>query len=89
MVDRLSTLQTFQLGISTILEKQSELQRTQQELASGKKLLSPADDPSAAVQVLDIQEDLALVDQYGRNATLARSQLSLEETALSQVSSVL
>lgn len=89
MVERLSTLQTFQIGIATILEKQAELQRTQQELAAGKKILSPADDPSAAVKVLDIQEDLALVDQYGRNATLARSQLSLEESALSQVGVVL
>ncbi|MEM0955691.1 MAG: flagellar hook-associated protein FlgL [Pseudomonadota bacterium] len=89
MVDRLSTLQTFQLGLASILEREAELQRTQQELATGQKLLSPADDPSAAVQVLDIEEDLALVEQYGRNATLARSQLSLEESALSQLNIVL
>ncbi len=89
MVDRLSTLQTFQMGLSSILAKQAELQRTQQELASGKKLLSPADDPAAAVQVLDIQEDLALVDQYASNATLARSQLSQEESALSDIGIVL
>ena len=89
MVDRLSTLQTFQLGLASILERESELQRTQPELGTGRKLLSPADDPSAAVKVLDIEEDLALVEQYGRNATLARSQLSLEESALSQLNIVL
>jgi flagellar hook-associated protein 3 FlgL len=89
MVDRLSTLQVFQLGINTILNKQAELSRTQEELAAGKRLLSPADDPSAAVKVLDIEEDLALVEQYGRNATLARGQLALEESALSQAGNVL
>ncbi|MEO1079339.1 MAG: flagellar hook-associated protein FlgL [Pseudomonadota bacterium] len=85
MVERLSTLQTFNLGVATILDRQAELSRTQLEVATGRKILSPADDPSGAVRILDIQEDLALVDQYGRNASLARSQLSLEETALDQI----
>ncbi|MEE4662247.1 MAG: flagellar hook-associated protein FlgL, partial [Halieaceae bacterium] len=89
MVERLSTLQTFQLGIATILDKQADLQRTQLELANGKKILSPADDPSAAVKVLDIEEDLARVDQFGRNAVIARGQLAQAETALSQIGVVL
>ncbi|MEE4280188.1 MAG: flagellar hook-associated protein FlgL, partial [Halieaceae bacterium] len=85
MVARLSTLQTFQLGIATVLDKQAELQRTQLEVASGKRILTPADDPSTAIKVLDIEEDLALVDQYGRNASLARGQLAAEENALDSI----
>lgn len=89
MVDRISTLQIYQAGISTILERQAELARTQQELSTGKRILSPADDPSGAVKVLDLQEDIRLVDQYQRNGSLAEGQLALEESTLSNVNTVL
>ncbi|EAQ98455.1 flagellar hook-associated protein FlgL [Congregibacter litoralis] len=89
MVDRLSTLQIFQSGISTILDKQADLARTQQELATGKRIQSPSDDPSGAVKILDLEEDIRLVDQYQRNASLAEGQLAVEETTLSAVNNVL
>jgi flagellar hook-associated protein 3 FlgL len=89
MVDRLSTLQIYQTGISNILSKQADLARTQQELSSGKRILSPSDDPSGAVRVLDIEEDLRLVDQFQRNASLAEGQLALEDSTLGEVTNVL
>lgn len=89
MVDRLSTLQIFQSGISTILDRQTELARTQQELATGRRILSPSDDPAGAVRVLDIEEDLRQIDQYQRNASLAESQLAFSDSALSSVTDVL
>jgi len=89
MIDRVSTLQIYQSGISNILERQAELARTQQELASGKRIQSPSDDPSGAVKILDIEEDIRLVDQYQRNASLAQGQLAIEETALVGVNNVL
>ncbi|MEO0435482.1 MAG: flagellar hook-associated protein FlgL [Pseudomonadota bacterium] len=89
MVERISTLQIFQSGVSTILARQTELARTQQELATGRSILSPSDDPTGAIQILDIEEDLRQVDQFQRNSSLAESQLSLEDTTLSNVVSVL
>lgn len=89
MVDRISTLQIFQSGVSTILERQAELARTQQELATGRRILSPSDDPAGAIQILDIEEDLRQVDQYQRNASLAEGQLALSDSTLSNVTSVL
>jgi flagellar hook-associated protein 3 FlgL len=89
MVDRLSTLQIFQSGISTILQRQAELDRTQQELATGKRILSPSDDPGGAVRILDLQEDIARIDQFQRNAAIAEGKLAYEETTLDSVSTVL
>ena len=86
---RLSSVQIFQQGISAILEQQSRLQQTEQQLATGKRLLTPSDDPVAAVQILDISEDLAQVDQYNRNGDLAEGQLALEESVLADVGNVL
>jgi len=89
MTVRLSTAQIFQQGIDNILAKQADLQKTQEQLASGRRVLNPSDDPIAAVQILDISEDLELLDQYQRNGSTAESQLRLEETVLSDVANVL
>ena len=86
---RLSTVQIFQQGVNSILERQAELARTQEQLASGKRVASPGDDPIAAVQVLDISEDLELLDQYRRNGSLAASQIALAESTLQEVTTVL
>lgn len=86
---RLSSVQLFQQGINGILDQQAKLSQTQQQLASGKRVLTPSDDPVAAVQALDISEDLELIDQYSRNGNFAEGQLALEESVLVNVGNVL
>ena len=86
---RLSSVQIFQQGISAILDQQAKVQHTQQQLATGKRVLNPSDDPAAAVQILDISENLAQIDQYNRNGGLAEGQLALEESVLGDVGNVL
>lgn len=86
---RLSSAQVFQQGISAILAQQSKLQQTEQQLATGRRILTPSDDPVAAVQVLSITEDLQLIDQYQRSGNIAEGQLALEDTVLSDVGNVL
>lgn len=86
---RLSTVQIFQQGINSILNQQAQLQRTQQQLASGLRVTTPADDPIAAVQILDITEDLQQLDQFQRNGNMAEGQLALADTVLQDVTDVL
>ena len=86
---RLSSAQIFQQGISAILAQQSKLQHTEQQLATGRRILTPADDPVAAVQVLSITEDMQLIDQYQRSGNIAEGQLALEDTVLADVGNVL
>jgi len=86
---RLSTLQIFQQGIDAILTQQANLARTEQQLATGRRVLSPSDDPVAALQVLDISEDLQRVEQYQRNANLAEGQLALEDSTLGNVGNLI
>ena len=89
MLERISTLQIYQTGIAQILERQAELARTRDELSTGRRLLSPVDDPAAAVRALDIEQDLREVDQFQRNAALAEGQLSLQDRTLSNITRVL
>lgn len=86
---RMSSVQIFQQGISAILMQQEQLARTEQQLATGRRILSPADDPVAATQVMDITEDLERVDQYQRNANTAEGQLALEETVLADAGTLI
>src|SRR6056297_1451241 len=86
---RMSSVQIFQQGLSAMLTQQQKLAETEQQLATGRRILTPSDDPVAAVQIMDITEDLARVDQYQRNANLALGQLAQEETALADTGNLL
>ncbi|WP_456373608.1 flagellar hook-associated protein FlgL [Thiolapillus sp.] len=86
---RISTAQWYRQGVDSMLRNQSELSRTQLQLASGQRLLSPADDPSAATRVLELDSMLTAVTQYSRNADMAESRLRREEDVLNGAGDIL
>ena len=86
---RISTAEIFGNGISAIQRQQGALSRTQQQLATGRRILSPSEDPGGAVQALKLRERVAAVEQYGRNATLATNRLSAQESVLAQMGEAL
>jgi flagellar hook-associated protein 3 FlgL len=72
-----------------MLRNQTDLSRTQLQLSSGQRLLSPADDPSAATRVLELDSMLSTVSQYQRNADMAEARLRREEDALGGAGDIL
>jgi len=86
---RISTSQIFRQGVDAMLQNQRELSRTELQVASGKRILSPSDDPSASARVLDLQESQQRLTQYQRNADVAIAKLNQEETALSAIGDTL
>jgi len=78
-----------QVSLDSILEQQSELLRTQQQLSSGRKILSPSDDPAGARKVLDLNDVIATYDQFQRNSDAAGFSLSLEESVLTSATDLL
>ena len=85
----ISTTQIFRQGINAILSQQEGLSRTQAEIASGKRIQTPSDDPSGAVKILDIDEQIATAEQHQNNSQFARTELSLEEGAMTGAQNVL
>ncbi len=79
---RVSTLQSFNKGLNSILDNQSQVNKTQQQVSTGRRVLTPADDPIAATKILQLQQDAALREQFGKNMTGAEGRLTLEETQL-------
>ena len=82
---RVSTTQIFRNGIDSIQQNQVDLSRTQQQLASGRKILSPSDDPAGAVQALQLRSSVDKVEQYQRNADMLTQRLQLNETTVGAV----
>lgn len=82
---RVSTSQVFNAGVLGIQRNQAELFKTQNQLATGRRVLTPADDPLAAAQSLVLGQSKAVNTQYLDNQALAKSTLSLVETKLTAV----
>lgn len=86
---RVSTMQVFNASLRSMQEQESSVSRTQLQLASGKKLLAPADDPVAAADILALKGVSDSTDQFQRNIESLQSRLALEETVLDSVTNVL
>lgn len=85
---RISTLSIQQQSIRTMLEQQSALVKTQQQISSGERLTKPSDDPVAAQRMLELDAALQRTEQYQTNANLVRVRLNLEENALDSADDV-
>lgn len=86
---RISTSQIFQQSVDAMLAQQRQLSETELQVASGKRILRPSDDPSAAVRVLDLKESSQRLAQYQRNAEYASARLDQEESALTGIENLL
>jgi len=79
---RISTAGIHHAALTALLNQQSVLSKTQNQIASGKRVQTPADDPVAAVHILELQRALAESDQFNSDADMAKNRLTLEEQAL-------
>jgi flagellar hook-associated protein 3 FlgL len=86
---RISTAGMHHAALNALLGQQSVLSKTQQQIASGKRVQTPADDPVAAVHIMELQRALAESDQFTLNADMAKNRLTLEEQALADANTLM
>jgi flagellar hook-associated protein 3 FlgL len=86
---RISTNVLFDTGINRISEMQARLAQTQNQISTGRRILTPADDPVAAAQALLVSQSQSANEQLSLNRQNANHALSLEETALQSVTSLM
>ena len=75
--------------LSALRRQQAELGAIQQQVSSGKRISTAADDPAGAAQGLLLQQGLDRLQNYAGNAQTASRRLGLEEDALSQTTEAL
>lgn len=78
---RISSQQVFSGGINRIQDLNSGLNKTSEQVSTGKKVNRPSDDPVAAARILKLDQELGRVDTYQRNAQLADNRLKQEESS--------
>lgn len=79
---RISTSQLFQQGLNAIQDQQTQLARVSNQLGTGRRIVSPADDPAASAAIVGLNEDLQRLERFQTNADRAESRLGLTETTL-------
>lgn len=89
MIGRLSTLQFNQTGVSTILEAQAQVSRLQEQIGTGRRVMTPSDDPSASVRLVELNTELSKIESHQKNISTLTSALSFEEVALDSANDVL
>lgn len=86
---RISTRGAFLHGVDMMQQLRSALDHTQRQISSGRRILTPSDDPIAASRALDIRESIGRLEQYDRNSAIVTNRLEQEEAALDAVNNVL
>jgi len=86
---RISTSQIYESGMSQLTTLQSNLLKTQQQISTGRRVLTPADDPVASARALEVTQSQELNNQFAVNRKNADSSLSQVDLALGSVSDLL
>ena len=86
---RISTTQMTNAGVREMLLRQAELQYTQLQLSTQKRVLKPSDDPVAATSINFLRTEIAQIEQFNTNGSLAKSGNELEENVLSSMTNIL
>ncbi|NYT79032.1 flagellar hook-associated protein FlgL [Alcaligenaceae bacterium] len=80
---RISSSLFFQTGLNSINRQQADFLHLYQQLGSGQRMVTPADDPLAAAQAINLSQSLSLSRRYAENRAIAQRNLGMEENALS------
>lgn len=79
---RISTKTTYDIGSTQINKLQAALNRTQQQLSSNRRILTPADDPIASARALEVTQSQSINTQFVTNRQNAQNFLGQELQAL-------
>lgn len=86
---RISSNTIFNNNVNLLTQQQSQLAQTQQQIASGMRLTNAAVDPVAYAQAMNVTQANAINTQQSSSGTAALNAVSLEESTLQGVTSLL
>ena len=78
---RIGTFQSYASQTSRMADLQTTLNKLQSQIAVGKRILDPSDDPLGANRVVSLQRSIDNNQQYIRNMDFATTQLSTADSA--------
>ena len=89
MSTRITQGMMYARALANIQHGQYGLTQLQQQVASGRRISKPSDDPAAALRILPLRADLRDLEQLSQNGTLARETLDTSTASLEDASSLM
>ncbi len=86
---RISSSAIYESNVSLLNQQQAKLFHTQQQVASGRRMLTPADDPFASARALEVSQSDSANTQFVTNRNAAKHTTAMAETILQSVTSLL
>jgi flagellar hook-associated protein 3 FlgL len=86
---RISTKMIYDTGTTQMNTLQAALNKTQMQLSTNRKNLTPSDDPIASARALEVTQSQSINTQLVTNRDSAKTSLSLETNALASVTDLL
>lgn len=86
---RISSGNVFDTNVSMLNQQQSSLLHTNQQVASGRRMLTPADDPAASANALLVSQAEGTNAQFTVNRDAAKSATGMAEAVLQSVTTLL
>lgn len=83
---RISSVTMFEQSAASINRQQGEFLKISQQIASGRRVVNPSDDPQAAARAVGVDQSRAVTQQYADARVSARNSLSQTESILNSVS---
>ena len=82
---RVSTQSIYTNSVFTIQQTTADIAKLNQQMATGKQILQPSDDPIGSVLVMASERDVAETNQYIDNIEALQTGLGRQETHLSSL----
>ena len=86
---RISTAMMHNRSVNTLMKRQADMAKAQDEVSTGLKVQKPSDDPAAAVQILQLQQQRAAAEQFGKNINSVKTRLEMSELAMADAENVI
>lgn len=83
---RISSVTMYDQSTASINRQQSDFLKISQQIASGRRVVNPSDDPQAASRAVGVDQAKAVTEQYSDARVSARNSLSQTESILNSIS---
>jgi flagellar hook-associated protein 3 FlgL len=79
----------YQTGVRTLQDQTAQMLHTQQQIATGRRIVAPSDDPIASARALEVTQAQSLNSTFQTNQGYAKDSLGLLENKLSAVEEII
>lgn len=83
---RISSVTMFEQSTASMNRQQNDFLEISKQLASGRRVVNPSDDPQASTRAVRVDQSMAVTQQYTEARVSARNSLSQSESILNSIS---